>query len=348
MRHHTRARTVRVVAAALAGALACVPTGCGLFRGEGKGATTAANTGASVEPPARSRANAGELVDQAGQARAEGDREEAIRLLAAAIEKNPTLTVAHMQIGDLYLEDSNPEAALSHFDSVAKREPSNFDAHFKSGYALQLLNRLGEAVRSYLRALSIQPDDFQANQNLATAYLQLKEPAAALPYAERAVTIRATSGAARANLGSVLTSLERHEEAVREYRAAAELMDMTPQLLLNLSESLGKLGRFEEMAATLDQLVATKPGAAAYERLGFARFKLRQFPQAQEAFRQAVMLDQAHYPALNGLGVCLLNDYIASQKTNEDARRDGLNFLRQSLRINRAQPKILELVNRYD
>lgn len=299
-------------------------------------------------PTVRTTPGAAEMVVQAQQARREGETDEAIRLLAAAIEKNPTLTVAHIDIGDLYLEKNNTLEAEKHFAVAASQQPSNFDAQFKHGYALQLLNRLGDCVRAYLRALSIRPDDFQANLNLGTAYLQLKEPSAALPYAQRAVELQSASGAAHANLGSVLTSLDRHEEAVREYRSAAELMELTPQLLLNLSESLGKLNRFEEMGATLDQLVLTRPGAQAYERLGYARFKLREYSAAQDAFRKSIELDRAHYPALNGLGVCLLNDYLASGKRDDGVRADALNMLRQSLRINRSQPKIVELVNRYD
>lgn len=338
--------------------LAVGVSGCSWFggnKGGSAGASPSAERAEEVATPqvdsrrsSRSSAGAGELVKQADQARASGDTEEAIRLLAAAIERNPTLTVAHLNIGDLYLEQDDPVSAEKHFGTAAQQQPGSFDAQFKHGYALQLLNRLSEAVRAYLRALSIQPDDYQANQNLATAYLQLKEPGAALSYAERAVALRPSSGAARANLGSVLTSLDRHDEAVREYRAAAELMELTPQLLLNLSESLGKLDRYEEMASTLDQLALTSPSAVGLERLGYARFKMRQFNAARDAFQRAVTLDPTHYPALNGLGVCLLNDYLASNRTLEDARRDALKLLRQSLRQNRNQPKIFELVNRYD
>lgn len=347
---------------AAAWSLACASllfsaAGCSWFGGQRASdtpepQTAQASTSERNSPRASSRstraASANELVKQATEARAQGETEEAIRLLAAAIERNPTLTVAHLDIGDLYLEQSDPASAEKHFGAAAQQQPSNFDAQFKHGYALQLLNRLSEAVRAYLRALSIQPDDFQANQNLATAYLQLAEPGAALNYAQRAVALRPSSGAAHANLGSVLTSLDRHDEAVREYRAAAELMPLTPQLLLNLSESLGKLDRYDEMAATLDQLALTAPSAQGLERLGYARFKLRQFGAARDAFQRAVTLDPNHYPALNGLGVCLLNDYLASNRTLEDARRDALKLLRQSLRLNRNQPKIFELVNRYD
>lgn len=286
-------------------------------------------------------------MKRAEQAKASGDTEEAIRLLAAAIEKNPTLTVAHVEIGDLLLEKNDPAKAEPHFAAAAQQQPSNFDAQFKHGYALQLLNRLSESVRAYLRALSIRPDDFQANQNLATAYLQLNEPAAALPYSQRATELQSTSGPAHANLGSVYASLDRHDEAVREYRTAAELMELTPQLLLNLSESLGKLNRYEEMAATLDQLVATQPSAQSFERLGYARFKQRQFVAAKEAFNKAITLDAAHYPAYNGLGVCLLNDYIASNRTDDRARNEALKLLKTSLRINKGQPRIVELVSRY-
>ena len=301
----------------------------------------------SATSKAPTKADAATTIAKADEARQAGNTDEAIRLLAEAIEKNPTLTVAHMEIGDLYLEKGNPSEAERHFAQVVQREPSNFDANYKQGLALQLMNRLSDAVRAYLRALSIHPDDPQANFNLATAYLQLNEGSFALPYAEKAVQVNPSSGPAHANLGAVYASLDRQEDAVREYRSAAELMDLTPQLLTNLGDSLGKLGRYQEMASTLEQAVKTAPSASAYERLGYARFKLRQWDESQADFRKSIALDSNYYPALNGLAVCLLNQFITSNKTDEAARVEAVNLLRRSLKINRSQNKILDLIQRY-
>ena len=59
-------------------------------------------------------------------------------------------------------------------------------------------------------------------------------------------------------------------------------------------------------------------------------------------------MDADHYPALNGIGVCLLNKYLLSQRADTQARRDAVEALRHSLRVNRRQPKIIDLLSRYD
>src|SRR5262249_21806665 len=161
-----------------------------------------------------------------------------------------------------------------------------------------------------LRALSIKPEDFDANLNIATAYLQLGEPGPGLPYAQRAVRLRGNSGPARVNLGAIYAALGDHESAVVEYQQAAELMELTPELLLNLADSLGKSGRYVEMQNTLEQLIRSKPSAVAHERLASSLFRQQKYEEALVQFRKALAIDHDYYPALNGVGVCLLNKYL--------------------------------------
>lgn len=96
--------------------------------------------------------------------------------------------------------------------------------------------------------------------------MQVDEPRQARPYAERAVRLDPQSGRARANLGAVYGALELHDAAVIEYQQAAELMELSPELLLNMADSLGKVNRHAEMAATLEQLIRIEASTVAYER----------------------------------------------------------------------------------
>ena len=285
---------------------------------------------------------------QRGQLLAEqGLLESALAEFERAIDINPTMAVAYIGAGSVYRERGDFKESEERFDRAAQLEPRNFDAQYGHGLALQLLNKITDAIRAYLRALTIRPNDFNANLNLATAFLQVGEPRQALPYARRAVRLDTQSGPARVNLGSVYAALDRHGEAVVEYQQAAELMDLSPQLLLNLAESLGKVGRYEEMNSTLDQLLRTDPSAVAYERLGSALFRLKQYSDSQDAFRRSLELDPNHYPALNGLAVCLLNEYLWSDKKDVRALDEAIDSMRRSLRIERRQPRILELLTRY-
>lgn len=321
----------------LASLLALATAAGGCFRdGEGVNPIIASNT-----------SQAAEAMDRAERLRAQGLDDVALAELERVIAENPELTDAYLEVGDIHETRGDYAKAEEAYGRAAQVEPRNFNAQYKHGLMLQLLNRLAEAVQAYLRALQIQPDDFDANLNLATAYLQLGEPEQALVYARRAVTIDPRSAPARINLGAVYASLEEHQQAVIEYQQAAELMQLTPELLLNLADSLGKARRYAEMQSTLEQLIQVQPSAAAYERLGSALFRMQRYDQSLEAYRQALALDPDYYPALNGVGVNLLNRYLWNNKQDAAAREEGIRALRRSLQIEPRQPEVLKLVTRY-
>lgn len=363
----TRTRkTIKSVASVLVLATACVPLmGCRWFDKSSKDTAT----GAGATPPAKvspeftgrapeitpdskrgdsSSARAGgEELNKAQSLRLQGQYDAALLEFEKAIESNPRMTLAYMGAGDIYRERGDYGAAQRNYGRAAEIEPRNFNANYMNGLMLQLLNRLSESIRAYLQALSIKPDDFNANLNLATAYLQLNEPLEGLPYGQRAVQINGRDAAARTNLGAIYAALNQHENAVVEYQQAAELTELSAPLLLNLAESLGKTQRYGEMTNALLQLVKTEPTAVAYERLGFAQFRLRQYTESLGSFRKALEIDPNHFPALNGVGVCLLNQWKFSNETDESAKQQAIAALRRSVQIEPQQPKIVELLSRY-
>lgn len=280
--------------------------------------------------------------------RTSGDLNEALAEFERAIAINPDFTVAYLGAGDIYRQQGDYDRAERRYRAAVRLEPRSFDAQYKHGLVLQLLGRVHEAVRAYLRALTIAPDDYEANLNLGTAYMQLGEPEQALPFAQRAVEADPDSGPARMNLGAIYAELDRHDLAVIEYQQAAELLsDLNADLLLNMADSLSRLGRYAEMVSVLDQLIRVDPSPIAFERLGSGLFRLKQYDASLEAFRDALDRDAAHYPALNGVTVCLLNRYLWSSRTDQDALDEAVSAMRTSLRIRRDQPQIVDLLRRY-
>jgi len=279
--------------------------------------------------------------------RRQGFTDQALSEFERAIAINPRLTVAYMGAGDIYRERGDYTPAEQRYSKAADLEPGNFAAQYLHGLTLQLLDRVSDSVRAYLRALSIRPEDFNANLNVATAYLQLNEPSQGAPYAEKAVHIDTNSAPARVNLGAIYSAMGRFEEAVVEYQQAAELMELSSPLLLNLAEAYGKSGRYEEMMTTLERVVQTEPTAVAYERLGSALFRLRKYPESLGAYRKAVEIDPNYFPALNGIAVNQLNTWIFSKQTDDTAHREAVSALKRSLQIERNQPRVVELLSTY-
>ncbi|MBL8962763.1 MAG: tetratricopeptide repeat protein [Phycisphaeraceae bacterium] len=329
----------------LAGVVGLGLCGCGWSREGGE-----PTTGGSAPTQSRSSSEAmamPDAVSQAMQARQRGDLDRARAEFERAIAENPTLTIAYMGAADIDRERGDYRSAERNYSKASELEPGNFDAQFGHGLSLQMLNRLTEAVRAYLRALTIRPDDLNANLNLGTTYLQVGEPAQGLSYAQRAARIDPRNAAARTNLGAIYASLGRHAEAVVEYQQASELTELTPPLLLNLADSLGKVNRLEEMVNTLRQAIDLEPSATAYERLGSGLFRLRYYDEALTAFRKSMAIDPGFYPAINGVAVCRLNQFVWSDRTDQAARDEAVQLMRRSLQIERRQPRIVDLLSRY-
>ena len=344
---------------ALAGLATALLSGCVAHTKTPATDTNSAATKTETEPkdlvdaldqakPQRRLDPANEAVRRGNSLRAQGQLDDALKEFERAIENNPTLTVAYMGAGDIYRQKGDYAGAEKEYAQAATLDPRNFDAQYLHGLMLQLMSRASDAVKAYLAALSVKPEDFNANLNLATAYLQLSEPMQSLPYAERAVRINSQSAPARTNLGAVYNALGRYEDAVVEYQQAAELAPLSAPLLLNLADALGKSGRTAEMVNTLEQLTKTAPSASAYERLGSGLFKLRRYDESLATFRRSIEIDANHYPALNGIAVCKLNEYLWSEEKNEEARAEAVRNLRRSLQLERRQPKIAELLGRYN
>lgn len=342
-----RQTATRFSIALAAGGVLCVSLTACTTGGSGTDGTTATKQSPS-HIRLDKRAEAQDAAANAARLKSEGITDEALAEFERAIEINPELTIAYVGAADLYQQQGMFDEAEVKYRRATELEPANFDAQYGHGLVLQLLNRVTESIRAYLRALSLRPDDFDANLNVATAYMQMDEPRQARAYAERAVRLNPEDGNARVNLGAVYSALEMHDAAVFEYQQAAELMELGPELLLNLADSLGKTGRYSEMASTLSQLVRIEPSAVAYERLGSALFKLKDYDSALQAFRESTGLDQSHYPAWNGIGVCQLNGYLWSNKNDQAARSGAIAALRRSLQIKTNQPRIIELLRRYD
>lgn len=289
-----------------------------------------------------------QALTAAKELRAMGDIQSALAELERAIAINPRFTPALLEAGDLHFEMGEIALAERSYAAAARSEPRNYDAQYRHASALAALNRPNEAVRAYLRALAVRPNEFEAVLGLSRVHLEMGDADQALPYAERASRSRPRSGEARMHLGTVYAALERHEEAVVEYRQAAELLPKpAPGLLLNMAESFSRLGRYAEMVGALNEVVVAEPSPVAYERLGSGLFRLRRYEESLNAFQASADLDPSYTPALNGIAVCELNNYLWSGKEDGGARERAVAAMRQSLRLDRSQPKIVELLRRY-
>ena len=287
------------------------------------------------------------LLDQADEASATGNYNEALQLFHQVLQQNPSATEAYIGIGDVYLDQQDYVKAEPVFARAARLEPDNFSAQYGHGVALQMLDRLVDAVRAFHRALTINPSSPEANLQLGTVYLQQRDTKSALNFLARAVELDPSSGPAHLNYAAALQELGSPKRAIEQYRAAAELMEPSPELLMNLVTLLAQEKRYREAVNAAQTLVRLDPTAVTYERLGWAYFRLGEYQNSEMAYQEAVTLDPSNYKALNGVGVNALNHWLRTDRISHEAFLKAQEAFRKSLRVNKNQPKVVQLMMKY-
>ena len=133
------------------------------------------------------------------------------------------------------------------------------EAHYNAGIALMNLQRPGDAVASFDRAIALQPDHAGTHYQRATIHLALQRFEDAAAGFARAVALRPDFAAAYNDLGMALLGLTRYEEAVVNFRRATEIQPDFAEAHNNLGGALWYVMRMEEAILSYDKAIALRP-----------------------------------------------------------------------------------------
>ncbi|MEM8782269.1 MAG: tetratricopeptide repeat protein [Planctomycetota bacterium] len=293
------------------------------------------------------RQRAQTYLDDAQRLLEEGLDDAALATLGLAVEENPRLTEAYLQIASIHKDRGDYLLAEEQYDTAVRVDPDNFDALYGGALVRQLGGKLREAVGQYLKALMVDPQSFLANRDLSSAYLQLGEPRQALPYAIRSTRLDPDDQPAWSNLAVSYAMLGQWQGAIDAYRMAAELGELDDPVLLGLADAHIRIGNFGRAINTLDTLLRRNPSGVAHERMGYANFKLRRFELALRHYDSAIEFDDTDVAALNGKGVSHITLFIEGRYENPFHKVKGVEAWRSSLALNPNQPRIIDLLARY-
>jgi tetratricopeptide (TPR) repeat protein len=121
---------------------------------------------------AERRAQARHALDQAIDLE-DDDARAAARAYARALELDPDLVDAYVNLGRLAHEAGDPREALRLYTEALERAPDDALIHFNMAVALEDTQGTSPAVRHYQRALELDPSFADAHYNLAGLYEQL-------------------------------------------------------------------------------------------------------------------------------------------------------------------------------
>ena len=170
----------------------------------------------------------------------------ASRWSTPASSQNPHSEPLWRVRGELELARHDGVAAEAAFANALALKPTDAEAHYNFGVALQKQGRRNEAARAYQRALAFDPGFPDAHFNLAVVFQETGHPAAAIS-AYRAVLERDPRrvGAYR-NLGEVLLAAGRIDEWLANFRRfeaqCPEALPLAVQALEACQYAVGRCG----------------------------------------------------------------------------------------------------------
>ena len=166
--------------------------------------------------------------------------------------------------------------------------------------------RLGDAVAAeaaYRRAISVKPDIAANHYNLGNLLKTLKRLDEAEEAYRGAIAVMPDYAEAYSNLGNLLKEQQRLEEAETAYRRAIALMPDCADTHMNLGVLLKNQKRLEEAEVTYRCAIAVKPNdAELYSDLGVLLVEEKRLEEAEAAYHQAIALKPDYAEAYSNLG----------------------------------------------
>jgi tetratricopeptide (TPR) repeat protein len=184
----------------------------------------------------------------------------------------------HLQAGTEADKQRHFDDAIAEFKKVTELEPSLPDGFVNLGQAYMESQNYGAAIPPLKRAVQLAPDLAAAHQLLGYALLAQGYNAEAIPHLEN-VQEQTALGIAQIGTGQL-------QQAVENLQAALAKHPNDPDLLYYLGRASGLLSK-----QSIDTLLAAYPDSArSHQAMAENYFVLRQMPQAEKEFREALRL----------------------------------------------------------
>ncbi|MGH7428289.1 MAG: tetratricopeptide repeat protein [Candidatus Methylomirabilaceae bacterium] len=120
--------------------------------------------------------------------------DEARQAYEHALEADPNLADAHVNVGRLYHEAKDAARAETHYRAALARAPEDPVAHFNLAVLLDDLGRHREAIAAYQQAITTDPDFADAHYNLGLLYESMGKRTEAIEHLRTARTLYGRSG----------------------------------------------------------------------------------------------------------------------------------------------------------
>uniref|UniRef100_A0A1B0GGJ4 dolichyl-phosphate-mannose--protein mannosyltransferase n=1 Tax=Glossina morsitans morsitans TaxID=37546 RepID=A0A1B0GGJ4_GLOMM len=209
-----------------------------------------------------------------------------------AIKLYPRYEAALMNLGNLYREIGNLNAAEKYLQKAIKIAPNFATAWMNLGIVQATARHQEKALVSYQTALFYRPNYANVFYNMGNMYVEGKQYDKALRFWKHAVLLKPQLAKAYQNILTALDALSRFEEALNVSEEALKLHRDNSAILLVRANVLGKLTRYEEAETLYKLIIAKEPfNYLCHTNLGVLYHRWNKLPLAMVQYRRAITSD---------------------------------------------------------
>ncbi len=246
--------------------------------------TTAMLVACSEDPQVTAR----KALEQ-GNKHAEQDKyPEAIIEYRRAVQADPRLGEARLKLAHAYATTGDGVNALREYVRAADLLPDDKDAQQKAGAFMLLANEFNDAQALAQRMQKRNANDVEAQILLANSLAGLKDMDGAISAFEKAVELDPDRSATYSELGSVRLVTGDKEKAEAAFRKAIEIDPKSASAHLSLANFLWATGRMPEAEQEMRAALAAEPQNATANRAMAMYYMVINKPEAAESHLKVV------------------------------------------------------------
>jgi len=160
------------------------------------------------------------LVDLGTELARQGKLDQAAAEHEKALEMDPRMARAHVNLISLYGRLKQYEKAAKHYHAAVELDPDSYESHYNYGVLLTRWGKHEEAGEAYRKVLAVHPEHAEARNNLG----DLLQRQGRLPEAEtefrKAIESRPAFPQAHFNLGRILVNQGKYDDGIQELQKA--------------------------------------------------------------------------------------------------------------------------------
>ena len=180
----------------------------------------------------------------------------AIKSYKQALTIKPDYFGAHNNLGNIFLELGQLDAAADHFEWAVAYKPDYAEAYNNLGIVCRERDQVYDAIKNFEKAIDIKPEYFEAHSNLGHSLQLINQMDAAVKCYEKSLTINPDYALGYVNIALVHQEKGQIDDAIKQYEKVLAINPNHVLAYYNLSD-IKQYTISDDQIAKMESLLST-------------------------------------------------------------------------------------------